>query len=308
MTSSRPERLVRPVLVFGGSGQVGRELVRALDPLATIVAPTRAEVNLAEPERIRAAIREARPAAIVNAAALTNVDRAEREPDLARALNETAPATMANEAKALDALVIHYSTDYVFDGNRHTPYDEHAVPNPINRYGESKLDGERAVSASGAAHVIIRTSWVYSRDGAGFVATLLRQLRSQREVRVVADQVGSPTWSRSLALATVAMLRAMRDRATLRRDPDDWGLYHLGGSGAASRVDIARELIAAVTENSGNQGVVMPVVIPISADEFGAVARRPRYSALSNGRARERFGVELSSWQSELRTMLTADA
>lgn len=308
MTRGRPERLARPVLVFGGSGQVGRELLRALEPRATVVAPTHAEVDLTQPDRIRAVIREARPATIVNAAALTNVDRAEHEPELARALNEIAPATMAGEAKQVDALMVHYSTDYVFDGNRDTPYDEDAMPNPINRYGRSKLDGERAVSASGAAHMIIRTSWVYSRDGSGFVATLLRQLPAQRAIEVVADQVGSPTWSRSLARATVAMLDAVRDGDAPRPARDDWGVYHLGGSGAASRVAIARELIAAVVERGGDREIASTMIIPVSADEFGAPARRPRYSALSNGRAKRRFDVELSAWQSELRAMLRADS
>ena len=304
MSDDGMTRLARPILVFGASGQVGREVVRALASRGTIVAPTSSEVNLTEPDRIRRTIRDTRPAAIINAAALTNVDRAEREPELAQALNEIAPAVIADEARQADALMVHYSTDYVFDGQRDTPYDEEVTPNPINVYGRTKLDGERAIVASRAACAIIRTSWVYSRDGTGFVGTLLRQLPLLQEVRVVADQVGSPTWSRSLALATGAMLDAVRRGDTLHPAPADCGLYHLGGSGAASRVEIATELIAAVAEDANDDAVRSIAVIPISAADFAAPAQRPRYSALANVRARVRFGIVLPPWQAELRSMV----
>jgi dTDP-4-dehydrorhamnose reductase len=237
----------------------------------------------------------------VNAAALTNVDRAEREPDLARAVNDVAPTVMAEASRDVGALIVHYSTDYVFDGAASTPYDEHAEPNPINVYGATKLAGERGVAASDAPHFIIRTSWVYSAEGNGFVATLLRQLNESRPVRVVTDQVGSPTWSQSLADSTAGILRTVATPTDFRVPRDDWGVYHLGGSGEASRFEIAQEVISARAISAS-----APVVIPTSAAEFNAVAPRPAYSALFNRRAAERFGIRLDNWRVELRRMLAS--
>jgi len=293
----------RPILVFGGTGQVGRELVVALRSLGPVVAPPRAEVNLEHPRALREAITRTRPSLIVNAAALTNVDRAEREPGLARALNEAAPGVIAEEAYRLGAVVVHYSTDYVFDGDADTPYDEASAPHPINVYGATKLGGEHNIASVGGPHVIIRTSWVYSAVGSGFVGTLLRQLRTQPEIRVVADQVGSPTWSRSLAMATTDVIRAMRCGDGFDLGRADWGVYHLGGSGAASRLEIAREVMAA-DPRAGEH--VTRMVLPVSAAEFGAIARRPKYSALSNARTARRFGIELDPWRQEIRKMLSA--
>lgn len=304
MTAPPKHNAPRPLLLFGASGQVGRELRRALAPLGSVVAPSHAEVDLTDARALREIIEHVQPAAIVNSAALTNVDRAEREPDLARALNEVAPGIMAQEAARIGALVVHYSTDYVFDGDADMPYAEDSTPNPINTYGESKLGGERAVASSGAPHLIIRTSWVYSADGNGFVPTLLRQLRDQREFRVVADQTGSPTWSRSLAATTVSILGALASGDGFDLPDADFGVYHLGGSGVANRVAIANELIEAVFSETESR----PVVIPISAAEFAAAARRPGYSAISNDRAARRFGVTLGPWQTELRQMVASRA
>ncbi len=183
----------------------------------------------------------------MNAAAVTNVDQAERDPGLANAVNAIAPGVMAEAARRVGALFVHYSTDYVFDGAVRVPYDEEAQPNPINSYGRSKLAGERRVADADVPHLIIRTSWVYSVTGAGFVASLLRDLPSKPIVRIVADQVGSPTWSRSLAIATVALVRtAIRDGEVVL-NPSDWGVYHLGGSGEGSRVEIAEAVIDALS-------------------------------------------------------------
>jgi dTDP-4-dehydrorhamnose reductase len=294
---------MRPILIFGGTGQVGRELLIALRPIAPIVAPTHAETDIARPSDVREMIGRIRPSLIVNAAALTNVDRAEREPGLARALNEIAPGVIAEAAVGTGSTVIHYSTDYVFDGEARAPYTEAAVPHPINVYGMTKLGGERRVSSAGAPHLIIRTSWVYSEAGSGFVPTLLRQLRTQAEVRVVSDQVGSPTWSRSLASATAEIARAIRRGDSFPLSPDDCGVYHLGGSGAASRLEIAQEVIASDPFASEH---VTRALVPVAASEFGAVARRPRYSALANERAARRFGVVLRPWRAELREMLAS--
>jgi dTDP-4-dehydrorhamnose reductase len=302
VTTRAPDRLARPVLLFGASGQVGRELRPALSALGAVVAPTRAEADLSRPNSLREIIRSVRPSVIVNAAALTNVDRCEHEPDLAQQLNVRAPETMAVEAHSVGAVMVHYSTDYVFDGSQSTPYDETATPNPVNLYGATKLDGERAVAASGAAHLIVRTSWVYSKVGNGFVPMVLRQIDAESEVRAVSDQVGSPTWSRSLAIATTNLLRQLTIGDHLVFPRTDFGVYHLGGSGAASRIEIATELISALRELGWPGRAQM--VIPISSTEFGATARRPHYSALKNERAFRRFGIALDNWKRELRRML----
>jgi dTDP-4-dehydrorhamnose reductase len=300
-----PPRLARPVLLFGGTGQVGRELRAALASLGEVITPSRAEANLEQPDALRDVIRRVQPSVVVNAAALTNVDRSEREPDLAFTLNDAAPGAMASASRETRALFVHYSTDYVFDGARDRPYTEDDQPNPINVYGLSKLAGERSVAASGGSFLVLRTSWVYSRTGTGFVPTLLRQLREPGDVRVVADQTGSPTWSRALAAATADILRGLVKKDGIVLPDEARGVYHLGGRGAASREEIANEVIAALAE-------VEPVsdksrhrlVIPISASEFGAAAARPRYSALSIARVERAFGVSLDPWQADLRRML----
>ena len=291
----------RPLVLFGATGQVGRELMQALAPLGSVVAPRRDVADLTKPQMLRDVIRAARPAAVVNAAALTNVDQAEREPMLARAINEVAPGVMAEEGRRIGAVVVHYSTDYVFDGTATTPYDERAHPNPINLYGQTKLAGERSVTAADAAHLIIRTSWVYSAGGKGFVPTLVRQLKDGAPVRVVADQTGSPTWSRSLARLTAAILQSIAAPGRFELPRDDWGIYHLGGGGAGSRLDIAHEIISALAPLAAAS---LPVVIPISAADFNAVAKRPTYTALSNDRVSRRFDLRLDHWRLEIRRML----
>jgi|KBSSwiStaDraftv2_1062776.scaffolds.fasta_scaffold77100_2 dTDP-4-dehydrorhamnose reductase len=296
-------RLGRALLVFGGSGQVGRQLRLALAPLGSVIAPTRAEADLTDADSLRAIIERVRPLVIVNAAALTNVDQAERDPALANAVNAIAPGIMAEAARRVGALMVHYSTDYVFDGARRVPYDEEAQPNPINSYGRSKLAGERGVASTDVPHLIVRTSWVYSVTGAGFVASLLRDLPGKPTVRIVADQVGSPTWSRSLAIATAALVRTAVRADEVVLNPADWGIYHLGGSGEGSRVEIAEVVIDAL----GGRRLIgeRPKIVPISAATFGAVAPRPHYSALSNLRASKRFGITLQPWRADLHRMVT---
>ena len=298
------ERLGRPLLVFGASGQVGRQLRVSLAPLGSVIAPTRAEADLTDPDSLRAVIDRVRPLVIVNAAALTNVDHAERDPALANAVNTIAPRVMAEAARGVGALMVHYSTDYVFDGATRVPYDEEAEPNPINSYGQSKLAGERGVASADAPHVIIRTSWVYSVTGAGFVASLLRDLPGKPIVRIVADQVGSPTWSRSLAMATAALVRAAVRADEIMLSPADWGIYHLGGSGEGSRVEIAEAVIDALGARLVGE---RPRIVPISAATFGALAPRPQYSALSNLRASKRFGITLRPWRAELHRMVNEE-
>jgi dTDP-4-dehydrorhamnose reductase len=302
MGDDRAEPPMRCVLLFGGSGQVGRQLLNAMAALGKVVAPTRAEADLTDPGSLREVIARLTPAIVINCAAVTNVDQAEREPALARAVNEIAPGVMAKASRDVGAVFVHYSTDYVFDGAATEPYNEESRPNPINIYGASKLGGEQRISEAGGPHLIIRTSWVYSATGTGFVATLLRELPTKDTIRVVADQVGSPTWSYSLACATTAILRGVITREEVALDRKDWGIYHLAGSGAGSRVEIAEALIG--TLSALGENAPRPRIVPISSAEFAAAAPRPHYSALSNNRAARRFGVALDPWRDELRRML----
>jgi dTDP-4-dehydrorhamnose reductase len=302
-TADNPtDRSARPLLLFGGSGQVGRQLLVTLAPLGRVIAPSRADADLTNPDSLREVITRVQPRVVVNAAALTNVDQAERDPELANAVNGEAPGVMADAARIVGALMVHYSTDYVFDGELRTPYDEGARPNPINAYGRSKLAGERRTAEANGPHLIIRTSWVYSSTGAGFVASLLRELPEKASMRIVADQVGSPTWSRSLALATAELIRAIIRGDEIVLPPEDWGIYHLGGSGEGSRVEIAEALLDALGDRIPGD---RPRIVPVSAAEFGAFAPRPHYSALANARTAKRFGITLDPWQIELRRMVT---
>jgi dTDP-4-dehydrorhamnose reductase len=302
-TADNPtDRSARPLLLFGGSGQVGRQLLVTLAPLGRVIAPSRADADLTNPDSLREVITRVQPRVVVNAAALTNVDQAERDPELANAVNGEAPGVMADAARIVGALMVHYSTDYVFDGELRTPYDEGARPNPINAYGRSKLAGERRTAEANGPHLIIRTSWVYSSTGAGFVASLLRELPEKASMRIVADQVGSPTWSRSLALATAELIRAIIRGDEIVLPPEDWGIYHLGGSGEGSRVEIAEALLDALGDRIPGD---RPRIVPVSAAEFGAFAPRPHYSALANARTPKRFGITLDPWQIELRRMVT---
>src|SRR5258706_5444445 len=227
---SIPDRVTRPtILVTGVSGQLGHELARALPPCGDVVALDRSRLDLTDVDAIRATIRALRPQLIVNAAAYTAVDAAERESVRAEAINARAPGRLAAEAKRIDAILIHYSTDYVFDGLASTPYTEEAPTFPLNVYGRSKLDGERAVVASGVAAVVLRTSWVYAARGRNFFLTIRRLAKERDELRIVADQWGIPNWSRTLAEATARLVG--RGRLALA---DDAGLYHLSGHGKAT--------------------------------------------------------------------------
>jgi dTDP-4-dehydrorhamnose reductase len=302
--SDLTERFERPILLFGGSGQVGRQLIAALAPLGTVVAPPRAEADLTAPESLAAMIAHVRPGVVVNVAALTNVDHSERDPQLASAVNEIAPGAMASAARDVGALIVHYSTDYVFDGEATTPYTESDTPNPINVYGRTKLAGEQRVAHAGGPHLIIRTSWVYSATGAGFVASLLRDVPGKETLRIVSDQIGSPTWSRSVARATAQLIAAAMRNGRPALVLDDWGIYHLGGSGAGSRIDIAEALL----DSMDLHGHTRPMIVPVSAAEFGAAAPRPRYSALANDRAKRRFRVTLDPWRIELGRMIADSA
>ena len=269
------------ILLVGRDGQVGVELARSLASLGDIQALGRAQLELSNRDAIRTAVRTASPELIVSAAAYTAVDRAESEPDLAFAVNANAPGVLAAEAARLGALLVHYSTDYVFDGTKSSPYTEADAPHPLNVYGASKLAGEKAIVASGCRYLILRTSWVYGPHGSNFMLTILRAARERPELRVVDDQVGAPTSSLAIARATAQVLRAGGE-----------GLYHMSAGGRTSWCGFARAVLA--------RARLETPVVPIRSDEYPAAARRPRNSLLDNSRLGAAFGVVLAPWEEGL--------
>ncbi len=278
------------ILLTGKNGQIGRELAHVLAPLGEVIAVDREGLDLAFPDRIVSVIRSVQPEVLVNAAAYTEVDRAESEPGAAYAVNAAAVAILADEAKRGHALLIHYSTDYVFDGTKDAPYVEEDRPNPLNAYGRSKLAGERAIHDIGGAHLILRTSWVYSAHGENFFLTIRRLLQEKKELRVISDQIGAPTSALGLAEATAELLRR-HGAATLG---DARGTYHATTSGSTSWHGFAREIARLERPDS-------PVrIVPIASSEYPALARRPRNSCLSNEKLHRRFGVALPPWEASL--------
>lgn len=283
------------ILVTGVNGQVGFELARTLQGLGTVVALDRGVLDLADPDRIRAVMREIRPTLIVNPAAYTAVDKAERERDLAIAINGVAPGVLAEEAKRLGAPLIHYSTDYVFDGMKDGEYTETDPTCPQNVYGESKLAGEVAIAASGAAHLIFRTSWVYGARGRNFMLTMLRLGNERSELKVVSDQIGAPTWSNTIATLTSHVVA----QANSVQDVTQWwsersGVYHLSASGATSWHGFA----SAIFELAG--GETRPIVLPISTAEYPVPATRPANSRMSGDKLQEVFGLRAPDWKEAL--------
>lgn len=296
------------ILLLGKYGQLGWELNRCLRPLGEVRTLDYPEIDLADADQIRRVVREAAPQIIANATAYTAVDRAESEAEVAMAINARAPGILAEEAKALGAALIHYSTDYVFDGLKGSAYKENDAPNPLNVYGRSKLAGEGALGQVGGVHLTFRTSWVYSLRRNSFVTKALGWARKQPELRVVTDQVGSPTWARMLA-ETSAQVLAMGIRAGSPEYLLGWlgertGVYHLGGEGAASRL----EWVQAILENDPRKDEqVTRRITPALTPEFPTPARRPLYSALDCNLFTETFGLRLPHWRDSLRLAMERD-
>jgi len=271
------------ILLTGSNGQVGFELARSLAGLGQVIAPDRATLDLADADAIVATVREARPQLIVNAGAYTAVDRAESEQAAAFAVNAQAPRILAEEAKRLDAVLIHYSTDYVFDGLATTPYAEDAPAHPLSVYGTSKYEGERAIEQSGAQALVFRTGWIYGARGRNFMLTMLKLARERDELRVVADQTGTPNWCRTLADATMATLAHGLPWLAERS-----GLYHLASAGVTTWHGFAQAIVGEVTR---------PRVVPIATSEYPTPARRPAYGVLSSRKFEATFQHRMPEWR-----------
>lgn len=286
------------ILLLGAAGQVGRELLRSFSDYGEVLAQDHRTVDLAIPEQVRSFIRNAGPDIILNAAAYTAVDRAESEPELARSVNGRAPGVLAEEALRAGALLVHYSTDYVFDGSKANPWSESDAPNPLNMYGASKLEGEEAVQRVGGKYLIFRTSWVYGPHGNNFLRTMLRLGRERDQLNIVDDQYGAPTTSIELARATRAIVGAIMP------NPDDtgWeGLYHMTCSGSVSWYGFAQAIFACAAVQLDQK---TPTLKAISAGEFNAKARRPSNSVLSNEKLFARFGIHLAGWENALNEVM----
>jgi dTDP-4-dehydrorhamnose reductase len=300
------------ILLTGKSGQVGKDLQALLPRLGELVALDRQQLDLSLPDEIRRVIREIRPTLIVNAAAYTAVDLAEKEQSVAQAINAEAPAILAEETKRVGAALIHYSTDYVFDGSKNSPYEETDPTNPINVYGKTKLAGEQAIRDSGAHHLIFRTAWLYSTRGKNFLLTILRLATEREELRIVNDQIGAPTWSREIASATADVLQKIFDRTG---NASPWtelsGTYHMTAGGETSWFEFAKAILEEAKKQAASpppwfalatrgKPLLSREVTPITTAEYSTPARRPAYSVLSNTHSAQTFGIELADWRTQL--------
>ena len=293
MSVQRDERPPFKVLLLGKNGQVGWELHRTLCPLGEIVATDRRELDITDYDRLRETVRLLKPQVIVNATAYTAVDKAEDEPELAMRINGEAPGVLAEEAKRCGALLVHYSTDYVFDGTKNGPYTEEDTPNPLNVYGRTKLAGEEAIRSVDGNHLIFRTSWVYGERGHNFYLTILRLAREKEEIRVVDDQIGAPTWCRTIAENTAFILAqgVNREEGYHAYYEARKGLYHMTAAGQTSWYEFAKRIAETVPPEERK----LRRIVPIKTSEYGYKARRPLNSVMVNGR--NFWSIFSSSWE-----------
>ena len=295
--SESPKR----ILILGTNGQVGRELMRVFTahPAEWQVTGTdRSRADLTNLPGLRQLVRELAPVAIVNAAAYTAVDRAEQQRELCETINATAPGVLAEEAARLGSLLVHYSTDYVFDGSKPAPWLETDATGPLNHYGATKLAGEEAIARVGGRFLILRTSWVYGPHGQNFLRTLLRLGAEREQLRVVDDQRGAPTTSMALAEATLAAVQTALCAGEQKSDPS--GLYHMSCGGQTSWCGFARAIFEGARERLGR----VPEVVGIPASEYPTPARRPAFSVLDNGKLAAKLGIRLPAWEQELHRTL----
>lgn len=283
------------ILITGSTGQVGGALVQTLAGLGQIFAPTRAQLDLASPDSIRRAVREFDPDWIVNPAAYTAVDKAESEPEAAHAINATAPGVLGEEAARIGAAVLHFSTDYVFDGTKPTPYVETDPTAPLNVYGTTKLAGEQALAASGAAHAIFRTSWVYGATGKNFLLTVLRLAREREHLRIVGDQHGAPTWSHDLARLAAHVIDHVSTPAALQNLT---GIYHATSSGETTWAGFASAAIDHL--RPADPAAKLATIEPIPTSEYPTPAKRPHNSRLNCTKVGETFRWHSPEWRESL--------
>jgi len=290
---------VTTILLTGRTGQVGWELRRILAPLGRVIALGREQLDLTNPGAIRNAIRSASPNIVVNAAGFTAVDLAESQPALAMQLNGIAPGIMAEAAKQVGALLIHYSTSFVFDGTKSEPYVETDPPAPVNTYGKTKLAGEQAITACGGRYIILRAGWTYSRRRANFLLAILRILQEKQELHVVDDQVGAPTWARAYAEATAELVRKGSDAG------NHSGIYHLSAAGQATRYQWARTIIDIAQERCGDKYGRWTKLHPITTAEYPLPATRPLYTVMDNSRINRVFGIHIPRWDEQLKSFFS---
>jgi dTDP-4-dehydrorhamnose reductase len=296
------------LLVTGANGQVGWHLQRTLAPMGEVLAIDVEQVDLTDLEAVAKTVRTFAPHVIVNAAAYTAVDKAESEPDLARAINVAAPGKLAEECARTGALLVHYSTDYVYSGDKAEPYVESDPTGPLSVYGDTKLGGDQAIAASSCAHIILRTTWVYDIRGKNFLRTILRLAREREELRIVGDQFGAPTWARALAEATTIIVARSIERNSAK---GSWtsGLYHCTAGGRTSWAGFARailedyEALVDWPAETGEFGGELKArrVVEITTEQYQTPAKRPRNSVLSNAKIGAEFGIVMPDWRDQLR-------
>jgi dTDP-4-dehydrorhamnose reductase len=305
------------ILLTGKTGQVGAELAVLLPRLGEVLAPGHRDLDLTKRDDIVRTIRDLRPHLIVNAAAYTAVDHAEKEESVAYAVNAEAPALMAQEAKRIGASIVHYSTDYVFDGTKSTPYTEDDAPNPVSAYGRTKLAGEEAIRSVGLPHIIFRTAWVYATHGRNFLLTILRLASQREELRIVNDQLGSPTWCREVACGTFSILERLSQEPGGFSLPHVGGTYHMTAGGSSTWYDFANAILYEAARASNNpswlrsatsgQPLIARRVTPIATAEYPTPAVRPGYSVLSNALLEQTFGLRLPEWSTQLHSIFLDD-
>lgn len=295
------------ILILGKQGQVAWELQVTLATLGNVTVLGSQELDLANPDRIRDRVRQIQPDIIVNAAAYTAVDKAENEPDLCMSINATAPGILAELAREFQALLVHYSTDYVFDGTKTSPYLETDPTNPLSVYGASKLAGERAIIQVDCPHLILRTTWVYGNRGKNFLLTILRLAAERTELKIIADQFGAPTWSRAIAEATAQILaQCHRDSRSeqLSQRSSIRGIYNLSAAGKTSWHGFASEIVTQYRSQSPDRHLAVQNIIPIPTSEYPTPAQRPANSILDNRKISTDFGVQMPEWHLSLSQLL----